>query len=463
MNGPRENHQSFGSFRDPSGFVFSREGEIYRQVNYSYRENYRLLMDSGLYAHLAGRGMLVHHRETGMIGPAPEQCYKVIKPEEIPFVSYPYEWSFSQLKDAALLTLRTQKEALEFGMSLKDCSAYNVQFVGGTPVFIDSLSFEEYRDGRPWVAYRQFCQHFVAPLALAACLDFRLCHLLKTHLDGMPLDLVAKLLPARTRLSFSLLAHIHLHARAQAHYSDKAARPKRGHVSRLSLMGLVDNLCVTVEKLRWSVPGTEWGRYYEATNYTPAGFAHKKQVVAHFLDGAGRGTAWDLGANTGVFSRIAADTCRLVVSLDADPAAVEKNYLDCRANGDSNILPLLMDLTNPSPGAGWSNVERMSLLQRGPGDTVLALALVHHLALSHNLPLGEIAGFLGSLCRRLIIEFIPKEDSQVQRLLATRDDIFPDYSAPCFEKVFEGLFTTRERVRIRDSERTLYLMERNPS
>jgi len=204
-----------GSFRDPSGFMFKHEGKLYRQVNQKYQEEYDLLMNSGLYDQLNKSRTLVAHKEVDLaLAPRPKIAYKVIQPENIDFISYPYEWCFNQLKDAAILTLAIARRALEFGMSLKDASAYNIQFQHGRPIFIDTLSFEKYEEGMPWIAYKQFCQHFLAPLALMAKTDIRLGQLLKNHIDGIPLDLASKLLPASTKLSFGLSTHIHPHALA---------------------------------------------------------------------------------------------------------------------------------------------------------------------------------------------------------------------------------------------------------
>lgn len=448
------------SFRDPSGFLFKQDDVIYRQVNLVYKGNYDHLMDSGLYQALVNDNLLIPHEEVGMEPPLPERAYRIIRPERMPFISYPYEWCFSQLRDAALTTVRVQKKALGFGMSLRDSSAYNVQFKNGRPVFIDTLSFGEYHEGEPWIAYRQFCQHFLAPLTLISYKDMRLSQLLRIHIDGVPLDLASCLLPWHTRLRFPLLSHIHLHARSQRHFADKPINVKQQRMSRYAFLGILNSLESAVMKLKWRPGGTEWAQYYQDTNYSPQAFERKKTIVAGFLDSVRPATVWDLGANVGIFSRLAGDRGIPTVSFDVDPAAVEKNYLDCVARGDTSILPLLIDLTNPSPGIGWENTERTSIKERGPAHAVLALALVHHLAISNNIPLSKIAGFLSDISRRLIIEFVPKADSQVQRLLATREDIFPDYTRRAFEEEFRHYFTIDDSVDIQESQRTLYLMRR---
>lgn len=450
------------SFRDPSGFLFEREGVLYRQINQTYQAHYQHLMSSGLYQKLEEKGWIVPHKEVDVPAPLPERCYQIIQPEKIRFISYPYEWSFSQFKDAALRTLRIQKLALASGMTLKDASAYNIQFHLGRPVLIDTLSFEKYKEGEPWVAYRQFCQHFLAPLALMSLTDVRLSELSTLFIDGVPLDLASKLLPWHSRLNFGLMTHIHMHARAQQQYSGEAAPKSARQVnfSKTAMIGLIDSLASTVKKLTWQPRGTEWAEYYSATNYSGDAFDAKKDLVKQLIEQADPETVLDLGANTGVFSRLAAeDPHRTVVSTDIDPAAVERNYRECKQTKCTNILPLVLDLTNPPPAIGWGNAERDAFIQRGRADLVMALALVHHLAISNNVPLPDIARLLGELGRFIIVEFVPKEDSQVQRLLSSREDIFPTYTLEDFTEVFTREFTLHEKIQIPGTKRTLFLFE----
>jgi ribosomal protein L11 methylase PrmA len=230
-------------------------------------------------------------------------------------------------------------------------------------------------------------------------------------------------------------------------------------MTKTGLIGLIDNLQGTVKSLSWAPKGTEWGDYYDSTNYSRQAFDHKSQLIQEFVARVQPHTAADLGSNTGVFSRLAASNGAMVVSADIDPAAVEKNYRDMREKKEQNLLPLVLDLTNPSAGIGWANAERDSFASRGPFDMVMALALVHHLAISNNVPLPEVAAFLRSLGQWLVVEFIPKEDSQVRRLLSSRKDIFPSYHQQGFEEAFTSCFVIRETHPIKDSQRVLYLME----
>jgi hypothetical protein len=309
------------------------------------------------------------------------------------------------------------------------------------------------------VAYRQFCQHFLAPLALMALKDVRLSQLLRVYIDGVPLDLASELLPANTRFNFGLLTHIHLHAGAQKKYAGQEVKSRGGSMSKQALTGLIESLESTVQKLEWKPGGTEWGNYYDITNYSDAAFEHKKQMVAEWTKRLNPSQVWDLGANNGVFSRVAQETAPYVISFDIDPTAVEQNYRQVKTEKNEKLLPLLLDLTNPSPALGWANRERDSLGARGPVDLALALAVVHHLAISNNVPLPQLADFFAETARWLVIEFVPKSDSQVQKLLASREDIFPMYTREGFEAAFTTRFKIHEAVPVHESERVIYLME----
>jgi ribosomal protein L11 methylase PrmA len=452
-----------GSFRDPSGFVFQRDGTIYRQVNRTFAERYDRVAASGLYDLLHAEGLLVPHREVPIELAASPEAHRVLEPEPLAFVSYPYEWPFGLLKDAALVTLRAQRLALERGSTLRDASAYNVQVHRGRPVLIDTLSFEPVQEGKPWVAYAQFCQHFLAPLAIMSARDVRLGSLLRDHVDGIPLDLAANLLPGRARLRPTVWLHLVAHARAQRWHARPATSEARTSMrfNLRAFRGLIDSLERAVEGLRWDPPPSVWTGYYdECRTYTEEALARKEQVVASFLDEAAPKTVWDLGANTGRFSRLASTRGAFTVSIDADHGAVEASYREGRKDGDASLLPLVIDLTDPSPAHGWAHEERSSLLERGPADLVMALALVHHLAIGNNVPLERLAEFLASCGARAIVEFVPKEDPQVQGLLSTREDVVPDYTMTGFERAMGDRFTVERREGLPGSDRTLYLLRR---
>jgi ribosomal protein L11 methylase PrmA len=447
------------SFRDPSGFVFLRDGAVHRRVERSYASHYEHLMSSGLYEELSGAGLLVAHQEVP--GSREDgEGHLTLRPEPIPFVSHPYEWCFGQLKDAALLTLRIQRAALRRGMTLKDASAYNVQFLRGRPVFIDTLSFETW-NGRPWPGYRQFCQHFLAPLALAAFRDVRLLQLLRVHLDGVPLDLARELLPARTWWNPHLLVHLRIHARYQRRHQGRAdPSPRERTLKPRAAEGLVSALSAAVRGLRWEPGDSEWSGYADGDSYAAGAAERKRALVRRHLEQIRPARLFDLGANTGEYSRVAADLGIETVSFDADPACVERSYRELRAAGETRVLPLVQDLANPSPALGWAGRERPGLAQRPFADAVLALALVHHLAIGHNVPLPLVTGWFAELAPHAVVEFVPKSDPKVGVLLATREDVFPGYTREGFEAAFGARFEILEAAPIGGSERILYRMRR---
>lgn len=449
------------SFRDPSGVVFKRRNKLYRQVRTSYAQQYDQLIESGLYDALVAEKLLLQHAEVSSKGfNLDGSTYKLLSPNLVPFISYPYEWCFEQLRDAALSTLRIQKIALKYGMILKDASAYNIQFVGHQPLLIDTLSFEVYREGQPWLAYKQFCEHFLAPLVLMSYQHPGISKLLQSHIDGIPLKLAAILMPKKAWLKPSLIVHIVIHANTQKKY-EGSALPQEVEKARLPkdrLEAIIDDLIETITSLKSPSDISEWSDYYSNNNYSSSAQDEKEKIIAEYLHHILPETCWDLGANTGAYSWLAASMGIQTVSMDLDPACVEANYKHCKDRDCNKILPLVMDLSNPSPSIGWANEERMSLAQRGPADAAMALALIHHLAIGNNVPLERIGKFLATICRHLIIEFVPKSDSQVQRLLSTRKDVFSDYSQEEFEAQFAKFFQIESKQAISGSERTLYMM-----
>lgn len=454
-----------GSFRDPSGFVYTRDGTLYRQVDRSFATRWDDLRDGGLLERLQAADLLIGHESAALdAADDPARAHAVIRPMRLAFISYPYEWAFGALRDAALTTLRAQALAMETGYTLRDATAYNIQFHHGRPILIDTLSFERAEPGAPWAAYRQFCEHFLAPLALMARRDVRFGRSLRDYIDGVPLDLAASLLPGRTKLNPGLLSHVHLHARAQRRY---AAQPdaafgatKRRAMSPLQQRALLDSLRRTIEGLDYRPEGTEWADYADNTSYGEAAARGKDDLVRQMLADAGGGVVWDLGANTGRFSRIAAELGRRVVAWDVDPAATERHYRQIRTDGSASVLPLLQDLTNPSPGLGWHGRERRSFLDRSDADVALALALIHHLAISGNVPIGHVADLMADIASGLVIEFVPKADPMVRRLLATREDVFPDYTIDGFRAAFARRFEIVDERPIADVTRVMFRMVR---
>jgi SAM-dependent methyltransferase len=452
-----------GSWRDPSGFVYRRAGVVHRQIAPSFADEWTAYLESGLHARLVERGAVLPFEEAPVEDAHdPATAWRVIRPEALDLISYPYEWTFGQLRDAALLTLDVQAEALRAGLTLRDASAYNVQFRGVAPVLIDSLSFERHEPESPWVAYRQFCEHFLAPLALMALRDVRAGRMLRAWIDGLPLDLASGLLPGRTRWRLGLATHIHLHARAQRrHGSTGGARSRAVTISDEKLGALIGNLRSTVAGLRWEPAGTEWADYADNTSYTDAATAAKARLVEAMLRDAGGRSVWDLGANTGRYSAIAAGLGRRVVAWDIDPAAAERHYEALRASGETRITPLVVDLADPSPAQGWALRERASLVERSTADVLLGLALVHHLAIGRNVPLPMVAAFLAQLAPAAVIEWVPRGDPMVEQLLSGRRDIFDGYHEDGLRAALEGAgWEVAAREPIESSPRVLYRLRR---
>ena len=442
------------SFRDPSGYVFYEGNKIFRTIDDSYAKHYELFLSSGLYDELVNRKMLIPHKEVAKT----DDTYKVIQPERVKIISYPYEWSFEQLKDVAIRLLEIQKIAMNYDMTLKDATPYNFQFVFNNPVLIDTLSFESYTKGQIWKPYKQFCESILSPLLLAKYVDPRLLRMTRVFKDGIPLETTSRLLPLKTKFVLSIALNIHAHAKSQKKYAKKGTKIGK-KLSKNSLLGIIENLQSLIKNLSLTNEKTNWSNYYEETNYTDTSFNQKQTIVRKFLDTIKPAVVLDLGSNTGVFAKIAREFTDHVIACDEDHESINRLYIECKKD-NSSILPLVLDVTNPSPNIGWMNKERGSFFTRINADTVLALALVHHLAIANNLPFEKIAEFFSEISANLIIEFIPKSDSQVKKMLSSREDIFKDYTQKNFEKTMMKYFNKTSMIKLEDLDRILYLFRK---
>jgi len=448
------------SYRDPAGFIFQYENEVYRQVNEAGRKDYDLLLQTGLYDSLTKKKWLISHEEMPA-GFLSKNAYKILKPAQIPFISFPYEWSFSMLKEAALLTLRIAKTSLAHGMMLKDATPFNIQWHKGAMIFIDTLSFEEYKDGSPWIAYRQFCECFLSPLLLMHYGRMSLHTMQVAYAEGIPLQLTSRFLPWRSRLSIHTYLHIHLHA--------KVARKKKGEdqkevlVPKNKLINLLGSLEMLVHSLSLNDTGTVWGDYYaEAANRNDY-LTQKKTIITTWVEKLpALKTAIDFGSNEGEFSLPLAARSIYTIAADADPVAVNKLHKTISETNIQNIIPLIIDFTYPSPAIGLANKERDSFLSRiSNTDLGLCLALIHHLCLGKNIPFASIAAILAESCKYLIIEFVPAADEKSKQLLLNKKDIYQWYTQLEFENAFGHHFDTSEKQLIPGTERVLYLMRRS--
>jgi len=441
-----------GSFRDPAGYVFAEEGRLFRRILPAGREDFRRFTESGL------AGKLIEGRRLVPFTPLTEEKdgSLLLRLEALPFISYPYEWSFSQLRDAGLLTLELMREALRHDLILKDASAFNIAFRGGEAVFLDHTSFTVCRENEPWRAYRQFVMHFLAPLVLMKKVDLRCLSLFRADLGGIPLDLASRLLPWTTRFNPDILFHIHLHARFDRRYSADTRERKIPPMPKKRLENLIRSLQDCLGGLDISAQNTQWADYYEHTSYSDASFRFKQERAEAFCREISPRSVCDLGANTGVFSEIAARHAGEVIAADIDPQAVERLYALSRKI--RNLHPVLLDLNNPSPDLGVFNEERRSFLSRCRCDLALGLALVHHLRISGNWTPEQIARLFGSVAPNALVEFVPAEDVQVKRLMRGREQVYTDWTLDHLLAAFRPYYANYEIEPIPDSPRSLILL-----
>jgi SAM-dependent methyltransferase len=449
-----------GSFRDPESRVFYSGDEVYRALSADGLTDFEALEATGLLdderivrteraSDVAALGdLLVHH-------PA-----AVLRHERIPFVSYPYEWTFSMLKDAALLQLDLLLAALEHDMVLKDSTPYNVQFKGALPRFVDVGSFERIREGEPWVGYRQFCMLYLYPLLLQSAKRVPFHPWLRGSIDGIRPSEMRPLMNFRDRFRKGVFTNVILHAKLEERYSDKPQQVK-DEVKRVFKKELfvanVRKMRKLVQRLEWDPPKGVWTAYGERNSYTDDDAKRKDDFVREVATSRDWNLVWDIGCNNGRYSRIAAEGARTVLAIDADQGPVELLYRDLREERNEQILTLTMNLADPSPGLGWRGLERKSLPERGKPDLVLALALVHHVAISANVPVKEFIDWLASLGTALVIEFPTREDPMVKKLLAPkRDGLHPDYELDFFERTLKEAFEVERSERLESGTRVLY-------
>jgi hypothetical protein len=434
------------SFRDPEArVVYSADGEVLRELSPRAREDWTTLESARFFRRALEDGRIVGTEE---IEPG------VLRHERLPFVSYPYEWPFEMLRDAALLQLGLLHEALAEGFVLKDGSPYNIQWRGSEPVFVDVGSFERLREGEPWAGYRQFCALFLYPLMLQAYRGIAPQPWLRGSLEGIEPSQARALLP---RFRRGVLTHVVLHDRLEAKHADR----RRDVRSELKAAGFKKELIqANVRKLRKLVGRlspkrgrSEWAGYREAAPYSDADAGRKERFVREA--GPAR-LAWDLGANDGRFSR--ALGAGYTVAVDGDERVVGELYAALRGEDAKTILPLVVDLADASPARGWRGIERRRLEERGSPDLVLCLALVHHLAIGRNVPFAELVAWLRSLAARLVIEFADRDDPMVRRLLAAkREETHETYGRDQFERALAGGFELERREVLGSGTRTLYL------
>lgn len=456
----REARRELGSFRDPESQVFYADGEVYRALSQEGERDFEALAQTGLLADPRIVGTHLVESAPPATLPAKEVA-AVLRHERIPFISYPYEWTFSMLQDAALLQLDVMLAALDRDLTLKDATPYNVQFKGARPVFIDVGSFERLREDELWVAYRQFCMLYLFPLLLQATKGASFQPRLRGSVEGITPAEMRALMSLRYRFRRGYTTHVFLQARlgrrdagAPAGIKSQLRRPGLG---KQVIVGNVRKMRALVARLRWDPPEGVWVSYGGDNSYSDDDAQRKDAFVREIVTSGSWPLVWDIGCNNGRHARIAAETAQQVVAIDADQGPVELLYRDLRDAGDERILPLAMNVADPSPGLGWRGMERKPLLDRGRPDLVLALALVHHLAISANLPVREIIDWFASLGSALVIEFPTRDDRMVQKLLEPkRAGLHPDYDLEFFERCLHEAFDVRRTEQLGSGTRILY-------
>ncbi|MDA8020977.1 MAG: class I SAM-dependent methyltransferase [Thermoanaerobaculia bacterium] len=474
-----------GSFRDREGRVFERDatgaGPIYRALSQTALDGWRLLEKKKLWRNLQTEGKVIATHEVaeaelaGLVESVPGApaggWTGALEHERVPFLSYPYEWSFSMLKDAALLQLELVRRSLKAGFQLKDATAYNVQWQGCRPVFIDIASFEPRLQGDPWAGYGQFCQLFLYPLLIDAYRGLPFQTWLRGCLDGIePAQAAAALGGWRDRLRPGVLKDVWLLAKFQQRTQDSDERVRddmrKAGFKKEMILGNVRRLEKVVGGLAPRRSGSEWSDYAEDNSYDETNRTKKEEFVetaarsaAERAEGRRARLTWDLGANTGHYSRLVAPYVDLVVSMDGDAQAVDRLFARTKADGPENLLPLVMNLVDPSPALGWRHKERKALAERPRPDLVLALALVHHLSIRGHVPLPELVNWLAGLVKpggTLVVEFVGKADPMVQRLLRNQADIYDDYDEDVFEEELRRHFEIERSEELIPGRRRIY-------
>lgn len=456
-----------GSFRDPDGGIFFQDGRVYRYFNPAGAKTFLAATASGLFESLHAMALIIEQRQASQkefsdLQRVIPQASLIIEHPRLPFLSYCYEWPFEMLRDAALCTLETLAEALSKGFILKDATPYNVQFPGPRPVFIDLASFEPYQEGQPWKAYNQFCRLFLNPLLLQSTTGVPFQLWLRGDLEGIDPANLSRVIPWHKKLGRDIFTHVVLQAWLNRHFAHESIDVSSGQtpVRKRQLNNLVSSLQKTIKALKPNRTASAWIGYEGEKHYHPEARSVKEAFVEKAIEASKPGMTWDLGSNTGLYSIIAARHSEYVVAMDSDPHVIDMLYQRVKKHS-LKILPLVIDLMNPSPDAGWAQAERQGLVRRGPADMILCLALVHHLSLVGNLPFRNLMDWLSRVTRSGVIEFVPRSDPKAQELLRWKDDIYGWYSQEAFEEALGKQFKIAERCPLPHSGRILYHFESN--
>lgn len=454
-----------GSFRDRSNRVFVTDKAVFRALNATAKANWDTLSATKFYQRYAASGQIAATKEATLSELGGLQAHggnwlALLEHERVPVISYPYEWSFGMLKDAALLHLDMMLEALAEGFVLKDATPFNVQFIGARATLIDVISFEKLGDDNIWVAHRQFCEMFLYPLMLQAYLKVPFHSWLRGSLDGITATDMAKLFSWRDYFRPGVLVQVILQSKLQQSFGSSTSNIR----SELKTAGLgaelikanVKKLRRIVQKLDSGIGSTEWGDYAANTSYSDSERTIKQAFIADVMRSGPWPLVWDLGCNTGDYAKIAAEHGAYVVAADGDHLAIERLYQEQKTKGGTTILPLVMKLNDQSPGLGWRGQERAPFAARSKPSVVFCLALIHHLVITANIPLPEVLAWFASLNAALVIEFVNKQDEMVRQLLRQRLDQYPDYTPAGFETALGEFFTIEKRCETKPGKREIF-------
>ncbi len=459
-----------GSFRDPDTKIFCHNAGIFRCLTSRALDDWTRLSSTEFFEKLTREGQLVRTHKVTDRTAFPELDTKwvaVLKHEAVPFISYPYEWPFRMLKDAALLQLDLTLAAIDEGMTLKDATPFNVQWVGSRPTFIDIGSFTAYNSGDPWAGYRQFCSQFLYPLFLQAYKSVAYHPWLRGSLEGIEARELSSLMSIRDYIRPGVLAHVYLQAKAQSRYEGADRDVKKDLRTAGFGAGLIKNnlkrLRRLVEQLQWSPPRSVWSEYAKEHSYEDADLRRKHDFVRRILARRRWSLVWDIGCNTGTYSRLSAEHAEYVLALDGDQLALDRLYSELKQEGCQQVLPLLVDMADPTPGLGWKGLEHRQLGDRGRPDLILVLAFIHHLIIGRNIPLGELVEWLAHFGADLVVEFVGLDDPMVKRLLRNRTGQSIDYSAEAFELALKEHFGSVTQETLDSGNRTLYYAQARPN
>ncbi len=459
-----------GSFKDPDGRVLHVDGRVLRTLSPEAERRMEDLLSTSVFQKLVDDQLVIPtHFANDTSGVPPLEgvwSSRLLEHAPLDMVTYPYEWSFEMFRDAALTTLTVLRKLLDGGYILKDGTPFNVMHFHGRMTFIDILSIDRYQQGQPWEGYAQFCRQFLFPLMAASHKGFDFRAYLRGKPDGMTAGEITRILGVFGFRYKGSLRHVYLHSALEQAFggNDVGVRenitPKA--LPKQTLYNIVDSLYRVIEKLSGPTQQSEWSDYTATCTYTKADTELKATMIQNGLtELAPESRLVDLGSNTGEFSLIAADIMKLVISMDIDNICVDKLYKRLQNGEITNIVPLFTDLCNPAPAQGWGLVERPSLFERLQADHFIALALVHHICISANVPVPAFVELLAQFSGG-IVEWVDKTDPMVQQLLRNRVDIFDDYTWDYFLACLKKQFDVTVLGELNNGTRRLCLVKRLP-